>query len=215
MKVGKWLGVSHQIGSPMTYWVLKDNGQVISRSSVIPLKNEQKEQYKDEMKKLQDTVNEKYDEYDPDAINVYDNDDIEDPFTDVDKPETDEEDGGPTGNTGKNDTVEGPSLFENAEIYLPHRDRNEIAKVIGRKRNADGNFVGRAHRNPILDSRVFTVQFLDGDQKDIAYNTIAEHLFSQVDEEGNQHRLFKEIIGHRRKKGALDKADQYRIGKDR
>ena len=110
----------------------------MSRSSVIPLKNEQKEQYKDEMKKLQDTVNEKYDEYDPDAINVYDNDDIEDPFTDVDKPETDEEDGGPTGNTGKNDTVEGPSLFENVEIYLPHRDRNEIAKVIGWKRNADG-----------------------------------------------------------------------------
>ena len=27
--------------------------------------------------------------------------------------------------------------------------------------------------------------------------------------------MFKEIIRHRRKKGALDKADQYRIGKDR
>ena len=68
---------------------------------------------------------------------------------------------------------------------LPHGDRIEIAKVLGRKRNADGNFLGRAHKNPILDSRVFTVQFPDGDEKDYAYNVLAEQLFEQVDEEGN------------------------------
>jgi hypothetical protein len=84
---------------------------------------------------------------------------------------------------------------------------------MGRKRNRKkGLFIGRAHRNPMLDLRVFTVEFPDGDQQDIRYNIIAEYLFSQVDEEGNQYRLFKEIVGHRKNARAIDKADQYRPG---
>ena len=96
------------------------------------------------------------------------------------------------------------------EVYLSHRDRTEIAKVLGRKRNADGNFVGRKHSNPILDSRVFVVEFPDGEQKDIGYNILAEHLHSQMDDEGNVYKLFWGIIGHHKKVGAVDKADQYR-----
>jgi hypothetical protein len=48
---------------------------------------------------------------------------------------------------------------------------------------------------------------------DIGYNVIAEHLFSQVDDKGNQYRLFnKEISGHHKNSKAIDKADQYRSG---
>ena len=109
-----------------------------------------------------------------------------------------------------NDTTAGPDMLVGAEIYLPHGDRNEIAKVMGRKRNSDGLFVGRKHQNPILDSRVFTVLFPDGNERDVSYNIIAENLFSQVDKEGNQYQLFKEIIGHRKNKRVIEKADQYR-----
>jgi hypothetical protein len=87
----------------------------------------------------------------------------------------------------QNDVVRGPDLFHNAEIYYPHGDRNEIARVIGRKRNAEGDYISRAHKNPILDSRIFTIRFADGEEKDIAYNILAEHIYSQVDSEGNQH----------------------------
>ena len=96
------------------------------------------------------------------------------------------------------------------EVYLSHGDSTEIAKVLGRKRNADGNFVGWRHANPILDSRVFVVEFPDGEQKDIGYNILAEHLHSQMDYRGNMYKLFHGIIGHRKKAGAVDKADQYR-----
>ena len=75
----------------------------------------------------------------------------------------------------------------------------------------DNYFVGIY---PILDSWVFMVCFPDGNEKDVAYNVIAEHLFSQGDEEGNQHRHFKEIINHQKKKGAVDKADKYRKTRD-
>jgi hypothetical protein len=60
---------------------------------------------------------------------------------------------------------------------------------------------------------VFIVKFPDGEQKDIAYNMLAGHLYSQVDKDGNQYRLFKEIINHRKKELAVEKSDQYRIDK--
>lgn len=62
-----------------------------------------------------------------------------------------------------------------------------MAKVIGRKRNADGILVGHAHQNPLLDSRVYEIEFFDGERQEISYNVLAEHLLSKVDEEGNQY----------------------------
>jgi hypothetical protein len=113
----------------------------------------------------------------------------------------------------QDDLAPGPVLLINAEIFLPNLRPFEIAHVIGWKRKADGLFVGRKHQNPILDSHVFVVKFPDGDQKDITYYVLAEHLFSQVNSEGNQYRLFKEIINHRKGKLAVEKRDQFRIDK--
>ncbi len=74
------------------------------------------------------------------------------------------------------DRVSGPDEFQAAEIYLPHMDRNEIAKVLGRKRDRGGLFIGRKQKNPILDSRIFTVlAFPDGDTMDDADSILAEH----------------------------------------
>jgi hypothetical protein len=110
----------------------------------------------------------------------------------------------------QSDKVRGPDLFQNAEIIYPMVDRYEIAKVIGRKKDPEGNFIGRKHRNPILDSHIFTIRFKDGEEKDIAFNVLAEHLYSHVDSKGNQYRIFKEIINHRKNKNAMDKVDGYR-----
>ena len=104
------------------------------------------------------------------------------------------DDRGPDDLNNKSDQVEEENnaskvsesdLLEGAEIILPHGDRNEITKVLGRKRNSEGNLIGRAHKIPTLDSRVFTVRFHDGEEKDITYSVLAEHLYSQVDSEGN------------------------------
>jgi hypothetical protein len=43
--------------------------------------------------------------------------------------------------------------------------------------------------------------------KDVGFNILAEHLFSQMDKDGNQFRLFSSIIGHRRNGNAIDKDD--------
>ncbi len=74
----------------------------------------------------------------------------------------------------------------------------------------DGNFIGRKHSNPMLDSRIYVVEFADGAQHDSSFNTLAEHLYAQVDEEGNLTQLFKGIVGHHKNSKAVKKADQFR-----
>ena len=36
-KLGRWLGVAHQVGLSMCYWILISNGNYIARSTVIPI----------------------------------------------------------------------------------------------------------------------------------------------------------------------------------
>jgi Reverse transcriptase (RNA-dependent DNA polymerase) len=221
--LGRWLGISHEVGSPLTYWVLRQNGQITAKSTVRPLTPEE---WKDEVNKnhrgeFDQSIKEIYGTYDASILNVFDNDDIADTIAAGELAEGFDGDAHNIGdtatsaaisdNTEVTETIRGPDLFQNAELFLPHGDRNETAKVIGRKRDHDGNYIGRAHQNPVLDSRIFTVRFNDGEEKDISYNILAEHLYSQVDSEGNQYRIFREIINHRSNKRAVDKADMYRI----
>jgi hypothetical protein len=44
--------------------------------------------------------------------------------------------------------------------------------------------------------------------KDVGFNILAEHLFSQMDKDGKQFRLFSSIIGHVRILNAIDKEDK-------
>jgi hypothetical protein len=83
------------------------------------------------------------------------------------------------------------------------------AKVIGRKRNADGHPVGKRNANPILDSREYEVEFPDGATDVFTANLIAENLYSQVDAEGNSYSILEEIIDHKSDGTAVSKDDGY------
>jgi hypothetical protein len=228
IKLGRWLGIAHEVGSALTFWILKPNGKIIARSTVRPLLPDEVKNEAALRRDFDQSIGTIYKIYDPSTLQIFDNDELEEPLTlnttvdGVGDHENDENDDDADIHNEKvknsnimngdtDDTVRGPDPFQNAEIYLPHGDRLEIAKVIGRKRNADGNYVGRAHKIPKLDSRIFVVRFPDGDEKDIAYNILAEHLYSQIDSEGKRHRLFNGIINHRRLDSAIDKTDQYRL----
>jgi hypothetical protein len=99
----------------------------------------------------------------------------------------------------------------NAEIILPQGDGIALASFMERKRARDGSSIGRRNKNLLLDSRMYIVKFPDGDMKDAGYNILAEHLFSQMDKDGNQFRLFSGIICHHRNGNAVEKKDQMRI----
>jgi hypothetical protein len=49
-----------------------------------------------------------------------------------------------------------------AEVLLPNMGQMAKAKLVGRKRDADGNLIGLRNANPLLDTRQYEVEFADG-----------------------------------------------------
>jgi hypothetical protein len=88
------------------------------------------------------------------------------------------------------------------------------AKVVARKRDADGNPVGRGHNNPILDTREYQVEFQDGATEVFTANIIAENMYSQVDASGRTYQLISEIIDHKSDGTAVRKDDGLETTKD-
>ena len=64
-------------------------------------------------------------------------------------------------------------------------------------RDENGNLVGTAHDNPLVDSRMYKIEYEDGYRVPVATNVIVENLFNQVNEDGYKVMVLDEIIGHR------------------
>lgn len=65
--------------------------------------------------------------------------------------------------------------YLNMEIALPRDSKRlEFAQVTKRLRDANGIPISTANDNPILDSRVYEVEYLDSHKASLAANTIAE-----------------------------------------
>jgi hypothetical protein len=99
--------------------------------------------------------------------------------------------------------------YISAEVMVPQGDTLVPAKVIAQKHDHNGNPIGVRHSNPLLDFRVYEVQFPDGHTEEFAANTIAENIFSQVDEEDNQYLSLEEIANHCRNGSAIAIDDKW------
>ena len=89
--------------------------------------------------------------------------------------------------------------YVNMELALPQGDTLEAqyARATKRLRDANGIPIGTAHDNPILNTRMYEVKFMDGEKSSLSANYIAENLFAQIDDNGNCQVLLNEIIDHR------------------
>ncbi len=81
-------------------------------------------------------------------------------------------------------------------------------RVTSQKRDKDGNPVGLANANPILDTREYTFTFNDGDETVLNANLVAEAMHAQCDPNGNQYVLLDSSIDHRRLDSAIRPSDQ-------
>jgi hypothetical protein len=215
---GRWLGVSHRVGRLMSYHVLTQRGTVITRSTVQRVTNLELStpKVRDIFHAFDDKINTKLkfqpgayqgdkpdpndwkymfeedDDFKEEFIKVFNNNDI--PEADKPTPEV------------LDDT------YLNMEIALPRdSDGPEFARVTKRLRDANGIPIGTAHDNPILDSRLYEVEYLDGHKASLAANAIASNLFSQIDDEGNRHTLLDSITDHRVDGNELKETDAYII----
>ena len=72
-----------------------------------------------------------------------------------------------------------------------------LAKFRKRKRDYNNDPVGKKDVNPILDSRVYELEFPDEWVEEYAVNVIAENLLEQADDEGWDSGMLAEVIDHR------------------
>ena len=94
-----------------------------------------------------------------------------------------------------------------AEVNLPLGEAMRNARVVNRKRDSDGNPIGRSHTNPLLDTRQYKVEFPDGTEQEYAANIIAESMYAQCDSEGNQWLLMDSIVDHSKDGSAVSLDD--------
>jgi hypothetical protein len=100
-------------------------------------------------------------------------------------------------------TPEAYDQYLTALVLLPRGDSQERAIVKRRTKDDDGNPVGKRDANPILDTREYEVEFPDGSIDVYTANTLAEAMYSQVDDEGRHVLMLKEIVDHSKDRSAV------------
>ena len=218
-KLGRWLGVAHKVGGQMSYWVLTNNCTVIARMTVQRVTSlemqathmkERTQAFDEAMKaRIKDSEHtileggktQPYDWND----HLFDKDpDFAEEFYDV-----------VSNNKLKEaDDAFTPDVYDtylNMELAIPQGDSLEprLARVTKRLKDTNGLPIGLANENPILDTRMYEVEYLDGEWTSLAANNIAENLFAQIDDEGNRQVLMDEIIGHRSNEHAVKQQDTF------
>jgi hypothetical protein len=85
-----------------------------------------------------------------------------------------------------------------------------MTRVKRRQLDSFGNAVGTSNPNPILDTRLYTVEFADGAEAKCSANVIAgENMWAQCDIDGNQYQLLDAIINHKLDGHAVQRADGF------
>ena len=92
-----------------------------------------------------------------------------------------------------------PISFDNyigAEVTLPRGDEMVSGTVKSRVKDHEGDPIGIANQNPILDTRVYEVEFTNGGRVELGANIIAECMYTQCDDKGKQFCLMEAIVDH-------------------
>ena len=205
-QLGKYLGPSHDVGAAMCYDVLNAKGRIVTRTSVFPLTTAEWHDtaIKEQMSEFSNTLKQKLgdrirgiapeDPNDPDDTPTFD------PYEDDQtKPHT----------VPEADDMQEPDYdkYIAARVSLPRGEGTMPARVMKRKRDDNGVLLGSSHSNPMLDTSLYEVEFMDGSTETFAANVIAENIFEQVDDEGNLFRLVDEIVDHRKDSTAVTADD--------
>ena len=111
------------------------------------------------------------------------------------------------------DYIFDPEEFDNyfnMELALDRNDDGpEFSRVNKRLKDKDGIPIIIADENPILDTRMYKVEYYDGYKTAMTANTIASNLFSQVDQDGHRFVLFNAIIDSRTKSTQIKKGNSF------
>ena len=86
---------------------------------------------------------------------------------------------------------------------FPQGSGKARVRVTKWEKDNDGNPMGHANPNPIIDSRQYAVEFEDSTEADLTANDIAHSMYAQCDPDGNQYLMLDYIVDFRRSNTAF------------
>ena len=217
-RLGRWLGVAHRVGQGMCYYVLSETAKVVVRSTLSGLHDDEGniEDVKGKKEFFTKTLESNIGNFRNAIINkdekdvILDTDDnwykfcLNDDSIDVGVQEPADDKELPESTQSEKTVDDFPDREEfdayiGAQVVLPSKDGESLVltKVASRKRDSDGKVTGKSNVNPILDTRVYQVEYPDGAVAEYSANVIAENILSQVDGDGHNFSYLCEILGHR------------------
>ena len=214
------LGPAKNEGNEMAQWILKQNGKVVPRRTVVPLtpaqlapSNEVEARKRaDYDNAIRSKLGDSFTLPPAELTTAPDNDFFDDfePYFDEQEspiliPEADCTDA-----TGK--PIMQQSMMDtliHSEVMLSQGEDFHMAKVISRAVDEKGRVIGNYNENPVLNTLVYNVEFPDGEIKKYAANIIAENVLSQCDVDGHYTNLMEAIIDHKRDGSAVKMCDKY------
>jgi len=193
--LGRWIGIAHHIGQALCFWVLPLSGTPIARTTIQAITKEDLEIsiLKDKLNEFDQSIEQKFYEGGPviSDFSLYRED--EEPFQEeICEPIE------PNAQAIDVGEVEQDAFDELllTEPTLIKDGMTEKAKIVGRKRDGDGNLVGQYNNNPLLNTRIYLAEFPDGHIAEYSTNVIAEAIYDSVNDEGYQELIFDSIIDH-------------------
>jgi hypothetical protein len=219
-KLGRWLGVANRVGSALTYWILTQASKVIARSTVQHVTTE--DQLNDNIRKSIATfdkqIEERLDDTNFVIENIFESQNVLQDESMFDDPAYGDGTHTPTDDEYRM-SDKPPERLEEDDVQSDAYDKyigaevtvdfgtegRKRATVKGRVRDFEGNFVGKSHANPLLDTSEYIIEYDDGTADRMFANSIAENIYAQVDEEGRQFIILQEIADHRKSKDAITK----------
>jgi len=230
-RLGRWLGVSPNVGSDLTFFIISATGDITSNSSVQhvtvddwlnPDIQARIRRFDERLAERLDPANHGIPENELAGASQIDDDMAvprdETAYGGPETTPTEGDYGGPDGSMSQNrlpdvdefpDDERGYDQYLNAELMFQIGDNFKRGRVVKRARGLNGETFGTASSNPILDSRKYVVQFSDGTEENFLASQIAECMFSQVDSEGNQFLLIDSIVDHKKGDDAVPIEDGY------
>ena len=101
------------------------------------------------------------------------------------------------------------------ELSLPRDDEGpEFSRVTKSLRDNEGILIGIANDNPLLDSRIYEVEYNDGHKASLSANSIVQIMFVQADDEGNRFVLLDSIADYRTNGTELKQQESIIISKN-
>ena len=105
--------------------------------------------------------------------------------------------------------------YLNMELSLPRDDEGpEFSRVTKSLRDNEGILIGIANDNPLLDSRIYEVEYNNGHKTSLSANSIVQVMFVQADDEGNRFVLLDSIADYRTNGTELKQQESIIISKN-